>query len=161
MKKITTLALLLLGTALQSPASASQCTLKVKAFIDGRSVLAIEGDKAHWIHQSWAAPGRLGGSNLPTLLTYAGTENSWTPQWPNSGENRVFYPLSSVHSVDSHAGVPAYTGAGPVALDVITARGSVTVTEDAESNHSRKYLLVTFNDEAPNGGADYEICLNY
>jgi hypothetical protein len=62
-------------------AGAAQCSLRVRAWIDGASELHIKGDTAWWYHDQAAAPGREGCPevNEPTILG----SDSWFPMWPN------------------------------------------------------------------------------
>jgi hypothetical protein len=67
--------------------------MRVRAYIDGRSVLRIDEGEILWVHDdAGAAPGRGGGANLPTVfddLNYGyddGNDNvddgyRWTPKW--------------------------------------------------------------------------------
>ncbi|MBI4641246.1 MAG: hypothetical protein HY731_11160 [Candidatus Tectomicrobia bacterium] len=43
-------------------------TLRVQAHIDGRSRLILRANTAQWHHLDFAAPGRHGFVNLPTII---------------------------------------------------------------------------------------------
>src|SRR5438309_2122593 len=53
--------------------------IRVRAYIDGRSRLRLQGNTVQWLHLEWAAPGKHGGLNKPTVIN--GKE--WFPEWPD------------------------------------------------------------------------------
>jgi hypothetical protein len=53
--------------------------LEVRAYIDGRSRLVLQGNSARWDHRDWSAPGRWRGADLPT---YFNAEPLF-PAWPD------------------------------------------------------------------------------
>lgn len=60
--------------------------LNVRALIDGRSQLIVQGNTVHWHHLDDAAPGCWEGANEPTYLNGI----AWYPIWPDipDPENR-------------------------------------------------------------------------
>jgi hypothetical protein len=50
-------------------ATADELTLEVRALIDGRERLIIQGDTLQWHHFDWAAVGRHADLNEPTVIT--------------------------------------------------------------------------------------------
>ena len=61
--------------------SAHADTLRVRAWIDGRSRLTLQGDTAQWTQFDFAAPGRLDcDTGSPIEPTYLGAA-AWWPNW--------------------------------------------------------------------------------
>ena len=67
--------------------------LHLKAHIDGRTHLIVRGDSVQWLQLDYAAPGREGFVDFPTVVNGF----DWMPQWPDQpdGENRDCYCTSS------------------------------------------------------------------
>ncbi len=138
-----------------SPNSAQifTATLNVRAYIDGRSRLLVQGDTVHWHHLEWTAPGRPDGANEPTYLN----GGAWYPTWPDipNPENRNCDCDSS-----TYVGIPPLAMQDQSAsLDIVQARDSVTIIQQPNAVNGYT-LIVEVNDLS--GGADwYEIDIDY
>jgi len=136
--------------------TARPSTLNVRAYIDGRSQLFIQGNAAHWRHLDFAAPGRHFDAeiNQPTFLNQA----IWEPIWPDvpDTENRDCYCDSS-----SYEGIPNLAKTDqPVQLEVVQGRGEVFISQ--QPNAANNYTLVIELDDNPfDGPTWYEINLGY
>lgn len=139
--------------------SASAETLRIRAWIDGRSNLRLRGDTAYWVQYEFAAPGRLdcdtGAPIEPTQLGSA----LWFPNWPDTPtcENRNCFCFSDV-----------FTGVTPrlpeahfsVSLHVLQGRGACWISEIPVSGGGWQ-VGIEFDDN-PFGGADwYEVDLEF
>ena len=117
--------------------------ITIKARIDGRDVLKIQGKRVWWEHELGGLPGDPKGGNEPTYINGI----AWRPQW--EGSNSIpfetlapgFRPKSGVQ----------------VTLTKLSGRGEAAISElPAPANDGT--LSVYFNDEE--GGADwYEVSL--
>lgn len=127
-------------------------TLTVRAYIDGRSELRVQGGDLWWHHYDYAAPGRHNFNNFPTYLDgYA-----WYPSWLFSGEGRSC-------NCDSSRFLLASLGLSfdgqPVTVTVHEARGSVGVTQPDAANG---YLLgIMLNDNPQGGPAWYQFSIAF
>ena len=139
-----------------SAATPHPTTLKVRAYIDGRSQLIIQGNRVHWHHLDFAAPGRHFDAvvSQPTDLN----EANWEPIWPDvpDSENRDCNCDSS-----SYEGIPNLARTDqPVWLDVSQGRGEVFILQQPSA--ANNYTLVIEFDDNPQMGPDwYEINLGY
>ena len=138
-------------------ATASQPTaLKVRAYIDGRSQLIIQGNRVYWHHLDFAAPGRHYDAEVsqPTDLNQV----NWMPIWPDEpdSENRDCNCDSS-----SYEGIPNLPKTDqPVWVDVVQGRGAVYIVQ--QPNAANDYtLIIEFDDNPLDGPAWYEIDLGY
>jgi hypothetical protein len=140
----------------QPASSQGPTTLNVRAYIDGRSQLIIQGDKLYWHHLDFAAPGCHEDAevNQPTYLNQA----AWEPVWPDvpDAENRDCNCDSS-----SYQGIPNLASTNQrVGFDILRARGEVIVIQHPSADNN--YALVIELDDNPLIGPDwYEVNLNY
>jgi hypothetical protein len=131
-------------------------TLKVRAFVDGRSRLVIRGDKVYWHHMDFAAPGRHIDAEVPQP-TYLNNVR-WMPNWPDMPdlENRNCACGSS-----SYAGAPILAGHDQsVYLAVSQGRDKVAVLQNPAAINDYT-LIVEFDDNEQPGPAWYEVNLIY
>lgn len=140
--------------------------LNIRAFIDGRSHLVVQGDTVYWHHLDFAAPGRhpdAPGGNAPTYLN--GT--TWCPGWP--GDPPDLEPCAPVDNESrdcdcdstSFAGIPVLAAQPQtVALDIIQARANVNIVQQPDADNGFT-LIVEFDDIGPGGPDWYEINLTY
>ena len=145
-------------TLTPTPTSLPPGTISIRASIDGRSRLIIQGNAIGWQHFDAAAPGREGvapsGSN-PILPTYVnGAE--WYPDWPDvpDPENRDCGGcLSSILSPDP----PLPPMANFVGMEETGygCRGTCEVVEAPTAGNDFK-LVVEFNDDPQPGSSWYE-----
>ena len=120
-------------------------TLRVTAFVDGRSRLVLRGDTAQWYHINWDAPGRTEKGHVPTEIN----ATKWLPVWPDhdGGRNHFACCWSSVCR-----GLEPALPRGPmaVAVDVVRARGEVRIV-DLPCPENDYALVIEAYD--PQGGA--------
>ena len=57
--------------------------VRVEALIDGKSQLELRLNTVRWHHFDYAAPGRIGGLNVPTVINGA----EWYPAWEGATYN--------------------------------------------------------------------------
>jgi hypothetical protein len=142
-----------------TPAPLGTININIRADIDGRSRLIIQGNGIHWQHYTKAAPGRENvppvGSD-PILPTYV-NDAAWYPVWPDSPnpENRDCGGcVSSTYNPDP----PLPPMANFVRIEQVGygCRGTCEVIEAPTSANGFK-LVVEFNDDDPYGSAWYEI----
>jgi hypothetical protein len=139
------------------PEPAAQ-TIRIRAWIDGRSRLLLDDDTAQWQHFDFAAPGRnecnLGVPAEPTSI--AGVE--WWPQWPDvpDCENRSCGGCTSDVLSGLVPGVPDATQR--VTIVPIQVRSECTLVEPPSSANGYR-VVVEFDDNGPVGSDWYEIDL--
>jgi hypothetical protein len=125
--------------------------LHVEADIDGKSNLIVKGTNVHWHHYEYAAPGREGGTNLPTVLDTV----NWQPVWPDqpTAENRYCNCDSSTYS-QLTIGVPR--APSTTTLSNIVKRVSITVVK--EPSFANDYTLeLELNDVGASGSSTYKV----
>lgn len=104
-------------------------SIRIQAYIDGRSHLILDDDTATWQHFEWAAPGRLdcniGAEIQPTIIDGV----IWWPSWPDvpDCENRDCGGCLS----NTLAGLPNPLPNQDFAPQLVihVARGPVTIAE--------------------------------
>jgi uncharacterized repeat protein (TIGR01451 family) len=126
-------------------------TINISAYIDGRSMLIITGDTVQWHHLDWAAPGRHGFVNLPTIINGF----DWYPQWADvpDAENRWCDCYSSKYE---NLSPPLPESDMEIELHVIQARHLVSIAQYPAADNDYA-LILDFNDNPP-GGADWYEC---
>jgi hypothetical protein len=125
--------------------------ISVRAYIDGRSMLIIKGNTVQWHHVDWAAPGRLGFVDFPTIINGI----DWDPVWPDvpDAENR----WCNCNSTTYEGLDPALPKSDmEVELVIIQARHSLSI-EQYPSDDNDYELIIDFDDNPP-GGADWYEC---
>ncbi|MDO8430928.1 MAG: choice-of-anchor Q domain-containing protein [Candidatus Binatus sp.] len=138
-------------------------TIDVKACIDGRDLLIIQGSTLQWQHLDHTAVGLVtcGSSGNATVVTTTLdgvtvlNNSSWTPNWPDGTSSGAF---SSVFSGLSPA-LPS-SGSLGVALTPVAARGSLTISQ-LPSPANGETTIVDFNDDGPGAAAGYEALLTF
>ena len=138
-----------------SPPGSEKVTLKVRALIDGRSHLVIQGNALYWKHYDYAAPGRQTPTDQPTYVNGA----SWLPSWPNkpNRENRDCKGCES----SRYTAIPALLQQNQtVGLNIIKAREKMKIVQQPAPGNQYT-LIVEFNDTASGGSEWYEIGLSY
>ena len=129
---------------------AHAATIRVEAWIDGRSQLSIKGNTAQWHHSDYAAPGRNGGNYYATIVNNV----NWFPVWPDVPDaNNNFCNCDS----DVYSGVnPAVSAvAQTVSLNPIQARGSAGIIQQPSLGNDYT-VIVEFDDDFP-ASADWYI----
>ena len=130
-----------------TPQSGKQVTLTISADIDGRSELTISGRNAVWKHLTQAAPVRHQGGATVTKIGKA----SWTPSWPDAGENRDCGCFSDVF----HGVSPAVPSGGPVRFKAVSCREACSM---ATRNGK---VVITVDDNLTASSALYVFTLTY
>jgi hypothetical protein len=120
-------------------------TYVVSADIDGHSILTLQGKTARWFHLDFAAPGRHGGKNLPTIINGA----NWFPKWPQPGENRDCH----CHSSTFRHVTP------PVPQNDVTHSSfqAVSCRDTCSASYSNGALVIDFNDDPSPSDAEYTV----
>lgn len=131
-------------------------TLKVRAFVDGRSQLIIQGNTIYWHHFDFEAPGRwrFGGGSKPTYLN----QSVWEPTWPDIPDStNEFCDCDS----SSYYCFPYLASKKQsVLLQVVEGRGSVHIVQQPDTDND--FTLIIELDDNPLEGADwYEVNLTY
>ena len=113
--------------------------IRIKAQVDGRSLLALRGNTAQWLHREHVVPGRFYGRVKPTVLN--GTE--WYPVWPDARglENHDAWESDTFLALTP----PLPRAEVPVKLVTIRARCPVYLREQpcAENDYT---AILDFND---------------
>ena len=137
-------------------ADARADTWTVRAKIDGRSRLTLQGATAQWTHYDWAAPGRLecdlGTPEEPTWINGL----AWFPQWPDQPtcENRDCGCSSDVDS-----SIPPLPSTDVVvALHLVQCRALAWIVEYPSSTNGYR-VTIEFDDSDPGGDDWYEVVL--
>jgi len=119
--------------------------IRIKAQVDGRSLLALRGNTAQWLHREHVVPGRFYGQVKPTVLNRA----KWFPVWPDARglENRGVWGSDTFAALDP----PLPRAEVPVKLVTVRARCPVHLREQpcAENDYT---VILDFNDY--HGAAD-------
>jgi hypothetical protein len=93
----------------------SKNTIGIKAYIDGKDILKIQGNKVWWQHEQAGFPGDPKGGNQPTFINGI----AWRPQW--DGSNSIpFETLAPVFRPKSPA---------QVTLTKLSGRGDAAISE--------------------------------
>lgn len=118
-------------------------TLKIAAYIDGRSQLVIRPDGLSWNHLQYTRPGGGLSLNYPTYINGF----AWYPYWPDKND------ISA--GVSGSLDVSLRFSANPVNLAATKARGFVSIVQQpAPSNNAT--LILDF-DDPQNGAAFYDV----
>jgi len=156
--------LLAMGLGLAESVQASSETLEVSALIDGRDQLIIRGNTLQWHHFDFAAVGRIGGLNEPTVISTTLDGNpvldhvSWIPDWPSPPPDEIrFETFSSVFT----GLVPAIASENSfVTLKAVDARSSVRLAQLPARGNAFTTIL-EFNDDPFPGPAQYDALLTF
>jgi hypothetical protein len=131
--------------------------IRIGASVDGRDRLIIQANTMQWHHFDYAAVGRAGGSNIPTIIEAPGGAGAWLPTWPSpppaeirfEAFSSVFHGLSpALPAEPSHWYVTKWFG-----------RGEVRIVEQPSASNAFK-LIVEFDDNEPLGGTFYMVELS-
>jgi hypothetical protein len=145
------LTILIVALLIILPNYVQAATIRVEAFIDGRSQLIIRGNTAQWRHFEANGPGY--DDDYPTIINGA----DWYPTWLGGDPSDCQGCLSSVFS-GVCPGISAVEQ--NVTLSVIQARESATIIQQPSVDNSYT-LIVEFNDNEPGGAAWYIIKLDF
>lgn len=138
------------------PAVAATCSavsgkINVRANIDGRSRLILQGNTVQWQHFDNAAPGREPATDQPTLVDCA----EWFPTWPDIPDRRnddCDGCVSSILTPDPP--LPSLTGY--LGIETVACRETCDVV-DTPSDANGFKLVIEFDDNSAFSSADYEL----
>ena len=131
--------------------------IRIGASVDGRDRLIIQANTMQWHHFDFAAVGRAGGSNIPTIIEAPGGAGAWLPTWPSAPPDEIrFEAFSSVFYGLSPA-LPAEPSRWYVTKWF--GRGEVRIVEQPSASNAFK-LIVEFDDNEPLGGTFYMVDLS-
>lgn len=128
-------------------------SIRVQAYIDGRSQLRIKGATAQWYHNEYAAPGMHNNLNRPTVLN----DKDWHPKFIDAGP---FAAIGFLSVSDIYDGIapPLPAKAVEVKIQKVRARGNVRVLQQPAADND--FTLVIEIDDADAGGPiDYVVDL--
>ena len=154
MKNLPLLFLVVICLFAARQSQAQEGNITIKAHIDGKSRLILQGNTAQWSHIGGgaAAPGRHEFRNLPTIIN----DVEWFPTWPDipDAENRDCECFSDIfEGVD-----PALSSnSANYELEEVQAQRPVTIFQSPEAENDYT-LIIEFNDVA-GGSDDYEVIL--
>lgn len=135
------------------PCTPSPDVINIRADIDGRSQLILQGNSVQWQHFDNAAPGREPPIDQPTFVNC----QTWFPVWrdrPNRRNDSCGGCRSSVFHPD-----PPLPSLGQFSnLVAVSCRQSCTVVEAPNAANGFK-LVIEFNDKAQSSSAGYEVNL--
>jgi hypothetical protein len=153
---------------------ADTLTYDINALIDGRDLLIIQGNTLQWHHLDYAAVGRYGGQNLPTVVSSTDdgatvlNKYQWIPTWPLPPPDEIrFEAYSSVFS----GLAPALPTTGRLGITVapVDAGGSWCLSEPGRDTCGSVSIfqfpdttngntaIVDFNDDPIGGAAFYTV----
>ncbi len=134
-------------------------SLKVKAWIDGRSWLIIRGNTVYWHNLSWNAPGYENPYGDPPAPTYLTTKDMKTVAWTPSGWSNG---TSGDTTSDKFTGLSAPLAAvdQTVTLKANHVRATAAIVQQPESGNGYT-LIVEFNDEESSSAYWYQVTLDY
>jgi len=113
--------------------------LHVRAEIDGRSELRMQGNDIWWHHFEFEAPG-MWGDDQPTFLN----GDMWYPSWPT--EENAFCNCDT--DKEALLETPLKSDGSTVGVTVVSARGTVTVTQQPTAGNNYT-AHIEFNDPQP------------
>jgi hypothetical protein len=141
----------LAGWAAVNTASAATLEYEIQAYVDGRDLLSIAADSLQWHHLEYAAVGRWGGNNYPTIISCWSngvatmTNVEWYPTWPALPPNEIRYDAYSSLLTSLTPALP--TRDMTVMVQAIQARSVLAVYQLPNSTNSYT-LILDFNDNA-------------
>ena len=124
-------------------------TIHIEALIDGKSQLILSGNTLQWHHLDYAAPGRHGFREEPTIVNDA----TWFPIWPNvpNEENRFCDCFSDAFK---SVKLTQLKTAESVDVDLIQSRGETEIVQ-YPSKQNGYTLILEFDDNAIGGSDNY------
>jgi len=134
----------------QSSGLALPVTHAIRAFIDGRDQLVVEGSNWSWHHLDHAAVGRWNGGNEPTYVDGL----AWVPDWPLPPPDEIRFDATS--SVLTGVSPSAPTRASSILVTVNQARGHVSLVQYPSADNSFR-TIIEFDDNAFSGPDWYDV----
>lgn len=113
--------------------------LRVRAEIDGRSELRMQGSLIWWHHFEFEPPG-MWGDDQPTFLN----GEKWYPLWP--GDESAFCDCDS--SKDALLNPPLKSDGTAISIEMISGRGTVTIVQQPSAANDFT-ASIEFSDPLP------------
>ncbi len=113
--------------------------LTVRAEIDGRSELRIQGRSIWWHHIEFEAPG-MWGDDQPTFLN----QQEWWPAWPM--DELIHCNCDS--SKEELLGTPLNADGSTISLSAVTGRGTAQIVQQPNAGNGFT-ASIEFNDPLP------------
>ena len=134
-------------------------SLKVKAWIDGRSQLIIRGNTVQWHNLSFNAPGYENPYGDPPAPTYLTTKDMKTVAWtPGDWSNGTSDDTTSDKFTSLSAPLAAVDQS--VTLKANHVRDTAAIVQQPDSGNGYT-LIVEFNDEESSSAYWYQVTLDY
>jgi hypothetical protein len=142
-------------------------TVDIRAFIDGRDQLIMQGDTLQWHHFDFAAVGRHSGRDEPTSITTRQSDTvimnevAWFPEWSEPPPDEI--RQEEVSSIFESLNPPL--PATDLRVDLLSescdhggGTGTVTIAQypDATNDYT---LIVEFDDNGAVGSAFYDLSI--
>lgn len=122
--------------------------IHVTAEIDGVDTFEIMGNQWRWLHHEWYLPEihtvKDGGVAFPTVVNGQSFLSTWdvAPGWYFEDTYSHYNEVAGLLSVED-----VFGGNLELYLDVIQARGSVTLDENPSSNNNYKFSVLLDDGE--------------
>jgi hypothetical protein len=142
------------------PSFAADLAIEIEAYIDGRDQLIISRNTLQWHHFDWAAVGRYGDANEPTIIRTwdSGIERSWEwiPDWPEPPPAEIRYEAFSSIFTDLRPAFP--TDGIRWELTELSVRWEMGIVQQPRAANDYT-MIVEFNDNPLSAAAWYHIRL--
>jgi hypothetical protein len=132
-------------TAPTTAPAAAQNVIKIQAYIDGRSRLAIRSNTARWLNLEYNVPGVHGTTSRPTIIN----RSMWFPTWTKDPAG-----TGSLSDEFTHVTPPLPLTPMTATVKPITARGQISIIQQPTADNQYT-LIVEFDDSVAAGAADY------
>jgi hypothetical protein len=126
-------------------------SLRVQAYIDGRSDIVVSPAVTLWRHFDFDAPGRWNGATDPTILNTL----NWFPTWPDVPDGLNTDCNCESSSIATPVAVPLVNS---VSVTVNAARGAIAIIQHPSQDNGYQTIL-EFNDDPMAGAAWYDVTL--
>ena len=144
--------------------SAGVIDLTIRAMIDGRDRLVLQGSTARWHHFDYAAVGRHDGLDEPTYFsmdlngTRVMDDVRWTPSWSTSAPDEIRREEWS----STFLGLAVKLPSEPQTLTLTNVQVRGTASIVSNPTDTNQYTTIIEFDDNPTGAHDwYEIRLSY
>jgi len=128
-------------------------SIRVQAYIDGRSQLRIKGATAQWYHNEYAAPGMHNNLKRPTVLN----DKPWHPTFIDAGPFAAV-GVQSVSDIFEGIAPPLPAKAVEVKIHKVKVRGEVRVLQQPAADNDFT-LIIELDDASVGGPIDYIVDL--
>jgi RNA polymerase sigma factor (sigma-70 family) len=133
-----------------------EMTVTVRAYVDGRSRLSLKGNTASWQNFEYAAPGKMGGHNDPTIINGV----RWIPTWEDSDVSPEVRLAKSKSDTFNQVEPAVAAAAMVVTVEKIRCRENASVVQQPSAEND--FTTIVEFDDSRTGGADwYELKLTF